>query len=243
MEDGMLWSWLALLLLGAWHGINPGMGWLFAVALGLQGQNRRAVVHAIPPLALGHGLAIALAVLFAALAGLILPLAHIKWLVAAILVGFGFYRAIRSRHPHYGGMQVGAKDLILWSFLMASAHGAGLMVLPFVLGVMPGSAGLGLSGVPMLHVSSGANTAAAAGMGHASHAAHSAMLLSAVPESQTLGLVATLLHTAGYLVVMGVVAVLVYEKLGLRLLRTWWFNLDLLWAATLILTGVLTPLI
>jgi hypothetical protein len=243
MEDGMFWSWLALLLLGAWHGINPGMGWLFAVALGLQGQNRRAVVHAIPPLALGHGLAIASAVLFAALVGLILPLTHIKWLVATILVGFGLYRAIRSRHPRYGGMQVGAKDLTLWSFLMASAHGAGLMVLPFVLGVMPGSAGLGLPGVPMLHASSGASTAVAAGMGHASHAAHSAMLLSAVPEGQMVGLVATLLHTAGYLVVMGVVAVLVYEKLGLRLLRTWWFNLDLLWAATLILTGVLTPLI
>jgi len=132
---------------------------------------------------------------------------------------------------------------MLWSFLMASAHGAGLMVLPFVLGIMPGSADLGLPGVPMLHASSGASTAAAAGMGHASHAAHSAMLLSTVPEGQMVGLVATLLHTAGYLVVMGVVAVLVYEKLGLRLLRTWWFNLDLLWAATLILTGVLTPLI
>jgi hypothetical protein len=217
------------------------MGWLFAVALGLQEQTGSAVRRALWPLALGHGLAIGAAVLLAALAGFILPLRTLKWVVAAILVGLGLYRLFRSRHPRYGGMRVTPRELALWSFLMASAHGAGLMVLPLVLGMTASPAATG----PAASAAHGlADTGVAvASAGHAGHAGHSMMLFSVLPEGQLAGLAATLAHTVGYLVVMGLVAVLVYEKLGLRLLRTLWFNLDLVWAGTLILAGALTPLI
>ena len=240
MDDGMFWSWLGLFLLGAWHGINPGMGWLFAVALGLQEQKGSAVRRALWPLALGHGLAIGAAVFLAMLAGLILPLGALKWVVAAVLTGLGVYRLFRSRHPRYGGMRVKSKELALWSFLMASAHGAGLMVLPLVLGMTVGPSPAGSTASP--HGFAHAGTAVASA-GHMGHGGHSMMLLSILPDVQLAGLAATLAHTLGYLVVMGLVAVLVYEKLGLRLLRTLWFNLDLVWAGTLILAGVLTPLI
>lgn len=240
MDDARLWSWLALFLLGAWHGVNPGMGWLFAVALGLQEQKGSAVRRAVWPLALGHGLAIGAAVLLAALAGFILPLGALKWTVAAILVGLGLYRLFRSRHPHYGGMRVTPRELALWSFLMASAHGAGLMVLPLVLGMTAGPSASGHTTSPHGLAQASAVVASA---GHTGHAGHSVMLLSVLPDGQLAGLAATLAHTVGYLVVMGLVAVLVYEKLGLRLLRTLWFNLDLIWAGTLILAGVMTPLI
>ena len=240
MDDGMFWSWLGLFLLGAWHGINPGMGWLFAVALGLQEQKGSAVRRALWPLALGHGLAIGAAGFLAMLAGLILPLGALKWVVAAVLTGLGVYRLFRSRHPRYGGMRVKSKELALWSFLMASAHGAGLMVLPLVLGMTVGPSPAGSTASP--HGFAHAGTAVASA-GHMGHGGHSMMLLSILPDVQLAGLAATLAHTLGYLVVMGLVAVLVYEKLGLRLLRTLWFNLDLVWAGTLILAGVLTPLI
>ena len=240
MDDARLWSWLALFLLGAWHGVNPGMGWLFAVALGLQEQKGSAVRRALWPLALGHGLAIGAAVLLAALVGFILPLGALKWTVAAILVGLGLYRLFRSRHPHYGGMRVTPRELAVWSFLMASAHGAGLMVLPLVLGMAEGPSATGHATSPHGLAQASAVVASA---GHTGHAGHSVMLLSVLPDGQLAGLAATLAHTAGYLVVMGLMAVLVYEKLGLRLLRTLWFNLDLIWAGTLILAGVMTQLI
>jgi len=241
MDDGRMWSWVALFLLGAWHGINPGMGWLFAVALGLQEQKGSAVRSALWPLALGHGLAIGAAVLLAVLVGFILPLGVLKWVVAAILVGLGLYRLFRSRHPRYGGMRVNPRELALWSFLMASAHGAGLMVLPLVLG-MAGGPGMSGSAHPPSHGFPDAGTAVASA-GHMDHGGHAMMLLSVLPDGQLVGMSAAVVHTAGYLVVMGLVAVVVYEKLGLRLLRRLWFNLDLVWAGTLILAGVLTPLI
>lgn len=212
-------AWVGLLLLGAWHGVNPAMGWLFAVALGLQGGERRAVWQALPPLALGHALAVAAVVLLAGLAGLALPAAHLKWLVAAVLLGFGLLRLMRSRHPRFGGMQVGFRDLTVWSFLMASAHGAGLMVVPFVLGL----------------TTAHAHGHHAAGVGQGG-------LLSPITDPSA-AILATVVHTAGYLLVMAIVAAIVYERLGLRLLRTHWLNLDRLWAGVLILTAVLTPLL
>ncbi len=270
MEIQASWPWLALLLLGAWHGINPGMGWLFAVALGLQEQKRRAVWRALLPLALGHGLAIAVAILAGALLGLVLPVRYLRWLVAVMLVGFGLYRLVRHRHPRWGGMRVGFRDLTVWSLLMASAHGAGLMVLPFVLGVTAHSAGTGHEATrlvahhPGLH-GAGSMTDLSPSAGHptphgeheavqpsgsnpligadTNHGVHAAGLLSGLPDGQVAGLLAALLHTGGYLLVMGIVAVIVYEKLGLRLLRSMWFNLDLIWAGALIFTGILGPLL
>jgi hypothetical protein len=268
MDFQAFWPWLALLLLGAWHGINPGMGWLFAVALGLQEQKRRAVWRALLPLALGHGLAIAAAILAGLLLGLVLPVQHLKWLVAGMLVGFGLYRLVRHRHPRWGGMRVGFRDLTVWSLLMASAHGAGLMVLPFVLGTafrrdeVMRRRGWSLSimvprcwfhgrseprgwtlDAPRAHEAvqrSHPNPLFGADTGHGVHAA---AILSGLPEGQIAGLLAALLHTGAYLLVMGIVAVIVYEKLGLRLLRSMWFNLDLIWSGALIFTGVLAPLL
>lgn len=123
-----------LFLLGTYHGINPGMGWLFAVGLGLQEGRGQAVWRALLPIALGHTLAIGLVVALAAVVRVVIPTEIVTAVVAVSLVGLGVYKLIRHRHPRYGGMQVGFKDLVVWSFMMASAHGAGLMVLPFLSG-------------------------------------------------------------------------------------------------------------
>lgn len=214
-------AWLALLALGAVHGINPAMGWLFAVSLGLQEGERGAVWKALGPLALGHAAAIAVALAVALAVGLVIPLDAVKWIVAALLVGLGVSQLVRHRHPRWGGMRVGAGDLTIWSFLMASAHGAGLMALPFLMGT--GAAG-------------------EADVGGSAHAAHGAAIAGPGPD-WIAGLVGSAVHTGGYLLVTGIVAVVVYEWLGLRLLRTAWINLDLLWAGALVVTGLLTPLL
>lgn len=231
--DAQLGPWLMLLALGAVHGVNPAMGWLFAVGLGLQEGSRRAVWRSLGPLALGHLAAIGVALAVAAALGLVIPLPVLKWIVGGLLLGLGLLQLHRHWHPRYGGMRMKGKDLTIWSFLMASAHGAGLMALPFVLGATEGSAG---SATP-----SHAGTASHAA--HAEHAEMAEMLVAGLGAEQVAGLVATALHTFGYLLVMGLVAVVVYEKLGLKLLRTAWINLDLLWAGALILTAALTPLL
>jgi hypothetical protein len=121
-----------LFLLGTYHGINPGMGWLFAVGLGLQEGRGHAVWRSLLPMALGHTLAIGIVVALAGLIQVIVPTQIVSAVVAVSLIGFGLYKLFRHRHPRFGGMRVGFKDLVVWSFLMASAHGAGLMVLPFL---------------------------------------------------------------------------------------------------------------
>ena len=128
-----LWPWLAVFGLGMFHGINPAMGWLFAVALGLQEQRRAAVFRALPPIALGHALSIGIIIAVVLLARVTVPHRTLKIAAAAILFAFGLYRLLRSRHPNWVGMRVGFGDLTLWSFVMASAHGAGLMLVPFFL--------------------------------------------------------------------------------------------------------------
>ena len=203
-------NWDAILFLGAYHGINPGMGWLFAVALGMQQGSARGVWGALPPIALGHAIAVGVVLLAAALLQLVVPLGLLKIIVAAMLIMLGLYRLWRHRHPRFGGMQVGFRDLTVWSFLMASAHGAGLMLLPFV---MP--------------------TSALASPGHAMHSG----MISA--GTHWLNAVAVALHTLAYLSVMALLAWIVYWKLGLGLLRTAWFNLDWLWAGALVTTGVI----
>jgi hypothetical protein len=205
-------AWGGLLLLGAYHGINPGMGWLFAVALGMQQRSARGVWRALPPIALGHGLAVGAVLLVAAGARMVVPLSTLKIAVASMLVAFGLYRLWRHRHPRFGGMQVGFRDLTIWSFLMASAHGAGLMVLPLVMGTTL--------------------EAEAAGAGHV-HAI-APMQAPAWPLWAALGV-----HTLAYLLVTAVVAWIVYARVGLAILRTAWFNLDWLWACVLVLTGVI----
>src|SRR5262245_15639525 len=121
--------WL-MLLLGAYHGLNPGMGWLFAVALGMQEEKGSTVARSLVPIAIGHALAIGVVVGIAAVVGMTLPLVVMRWCVAVMLVGLGTYFLARHWHPRWVRMQVGFRDLVAWSFLMASAHGAGLMVVP-----------------------------------------------------------------------------------------------------------------
>jgi hypothetical protein len=203
------WGWPALFLLGAYHGINPGMGWLFAVARGMQEHATKAVARALVPITLGHALSIGLVLALAGLIQIVLPLGYVQLVVAGALISLGILRIFRRRHFAWGGMQVGFRDLTVWSFLMASAHGAGLMVLPIV-----------------LHAAS----TNAMPQGHE----HMHMASGNVPWTPIL---ATLVHTVGYLSVTALVALVVYRKFGLALLRKAWFNLDLVWAAALIVTG------
>jgi len=217
----MTWTWLALAGLGAGHGLNPGMGWLFAVALGMQEGRTLAVWRALPPLALGHALAVAAAVLAAAVLGRLLPPEALGWIVGGMLLGLGALRLLRHRHPRYGGMRVGFRELTIWSFLMATAHGAGLMVLPLLVGGS-GASAQGLSST------------------HAMHLAHASIVPVSGPMAT--GLWATAMHSAGYLLVTGLIALIVYQKLGLRMLRTMWINLDLIWGGALIVTGVVALL-
>jgi len=201
-----LTAWSTLFLLGAYHGVNPGMGWLFAVARGMQEHRTRAVAWSLPPIAIGHALSVGVMILTVRLAQAAMPLKYIRIGVAVALVSLGVYKLIRSRHFRWGGMQVGFRELTIWSFLMASAHGAGLMVLPVVL----------------------------AGP-HAHHHAAS--------QGVAGGGWATLIHTLGYFSVTAAVALLVYQKFGLAMLRRSWFNLDLIWAIALVVTGVAALLV
>jgi hypothetical protein len=212
-EMGSTALWL-MLLLGAYHGINPGMGWLFAVALGMQERKGSAVARALVPIALGHALSIGIVVLAAAFLGMALPWAAIRYPVAAILFGLGIFSLVRHYHPRWVRMQVGFRDLTLWSFLMASAHGAGLMLLPVLL--------------------SNSTVQAADQMAGHHHTSAAARPLAA--------LLATAVHTTAYLAVTGLIAWVVYRKFGLAVLRKSWLNLDMVWAATLMVTSVVTLL-
>lgn len=205
------WPWVVLAALGAYHGLNPAMGWLFALALGLQEKRRSAVIGALLPIAAGHAVAITVAILLARFFLQFLPITILKWGVALILFAFGAYRIFRSSHPRGAGMRVGAKDLFVWSLLMASAHGAGLMLIPVVLAQ------------PML------------GMTHS--------MAVAAPQSLdgSVIMLAVVIHTVSMLAVAGILAIVffdTYEKLGLRLLQSTWFNFDLLWAMALLVAGI-----
>jgi hypothetical protein len=206
-----LWPWLALAGLGLFHGINPAMGWLFAVGLGLQRGSGAAVLQALPPIALGHAAAIAVAVAVVAVARPAIDLTLLRLAAAVCLIAFGIYHLLRGyRHQFRFGMQVGFFDLTLWSFLMATAHGAGLMVMPVLL-----------------------ELPAEAAPAHGSHGA----VLSAFAGSLWTGLVAVVVHTAAMLLAAGLIAWVIFAWIGLAVLRRAWINLDLVWSAVLIGTG------
>jgi uncharacterized membrane protein (UPF0136 family) len=214
-----LWPWLTLFGLGAFHGINPAMGWLFAVGLGLQEQKRAAVLRALPPIALGHALAIGIIIAAVLLARINVPPFDLKIAAAAILFAFGLYRLFRSRHPNWVGMRVGFRDLTLWSFVMASAHGAGLMLIPLFLKAPPQTlAPHGGGTTPHMHSTHGLEFA---------NFSTPSLLTSSIA-----------VHTLGYLLVTGLVAILVYERLGVGILRRAWFNVDVFWMLALMITGL-----
>jgi len=209
-----LWPWLAVFGLGMFHGINPAMGWLFAVALGLQEQKRAAVFGALPPIVLGHALSIGIIIGAVLMARMNLPHRTVKIAAAVFLFAFGFYRLLRTRHPTWVGMRVGFADLTLWSFVMASAHGAGLMLVPFFL-PSPTAATMHHHDGREMHAWAFANFSA------------SSLLAASVA-----------VHTTGYLLMTAIIAILVYEKLGVAILRRAWFNIDLIWMLALMITGV-----
>jgi hypothetical protein len=207
--------WIEVILLGAYHGVNPGMGWLFAVAHGLQERRRSAVIRALGPIALGHEASIALVVVALGAVAAIVDERTLRIGAASVLLGFGAFKLLRPRwHPRWVGMRISSRELTFWSFLMSTAHGAGLMLIPLIVG-FPGAARLTSSDndIPVLHLS--------------------------LPALAQDGL-AVVLHTAAMLVVMGFVALLVYDKLGLNVLRRAWLNLDMVWAGAFVVAGVVT---
>ena len=213
-----LGPWLGLVALGLFHGLNPAMGWLFSVALALQRQRASQIFTATGYIALGHLLSL-LAVLAALLAvGAFLPLNWVRLATGAILLGFGVYRLVLYyRHPRWVGMNIGGRDLILWAFLMATAHGAGLMLAPVVLALTDRVVASGVAG----------------DLGE-----HGLFLsLADAPAWWAVGL---LLHTVVMLTAMLAAAMVVYYRVGLAFLRRGWINLDLLWAGSLALAGIAT---
>lgn len=209
MNDGwQTWLWLAVIASGLYHGLSPGMGWPLAVAAGLSEKRGAAVFAALLPLAAGH---------FAAMAVVLLPFALLTMLTehsggisigAGLLVaGFGFYRLLNRRHSR-GLARIKPTQLALWSFLVAIAHGAGLLLVPIYLGL-----------------------GAAAG-----HAAHGGMQRP-TDNSFVSALMISAVHTLAMIAAGGGIAWLVYKYLGLQFLKKSWFNLETVWALSLIAAG------
>jgi hypothetical protein len=215
--------WLTLALLGAYHGLNPGMGWLFAVALGLQERSRAVVFRAFGPIALGHAASIAVVVGAVGLARPWITPSLLEVIGASALLTFGLYKWLRPlSHPRWVGMRIHGRDLAAWSFLMATAHGAGLMLVPVLLR-LPAPATAGVAADPA----------------HDGHAAHLAQATAGTSPTAT-ELFPVGVHALAMFLVMGAIALVVYEKLGLAILRHAWFNLDRVWAGALIGAGLLT---
>jgi hypothetical protein len=203
-----LWPWAALAALGVYHGLNPGMGWLLAVARGLQDQRRSSLLRSLVPIAVGHEASIAIVIVMVKILQLFLVPRVLPLLAAAALIAYGGLTILRRRrHPRGAGMRMSGWSLAAWSFLMSSAHGAGLMLVPVLLQLPAHGAGP--------HV-------------------------EFIPSSLLQGAVAASIHTSAMLLVMAAVALAVYERFGVGLLRRAWFNLDLAWAVALVAAGVVT---
>lgn len=201
-----LWPWLILAGLGAFHGVNPAMGWLFAVALGLHRHSLFVVLGALVPIAFGHVLSIAAVVAAVLLLGFVIDQALLRHACGVLLIGWALYHMVYgSRHRVRVGMTAGFLGLAGWSFLMATAHGAGLMLIPVVLPLC-------LAASPSGELTAGALPIALAAVG---------------------------VHSLAMLTVTGVVAVVVYQWVGVGFLRRGWINLDLVWSIALIATGLL----
>ncbi len=193
--------------LGAFHGLNPAMGWLFAVALGLHRQSFRVVLISLLPIALGHAIAIAVVVAAVVAVGVAIDQRIIRLCAGILLIAWAIYHTVYGhRHRVRIGMQTGMAGLALWSFLMATAHGAGLMLVPALIS-------LRLAATPAREITASG--------------------------SLPMSLAAIGLHTLAMLTVTGAIAVVVYEWLGVGVLKRGWINFDLLWIVTLAATGIL----
>ncbi len=215
-DNATAWLWLGVVAIGAYHGLNPAMGWPLAVAKGLTDKRAGSVFATFLPLGAGHLLAMAV---------VLVPFVLLTWLLAwsrEIRVGagilvllFGVSRLFLRRHPRWLA-RVGPSQLMLWSLLMATAHGAALMLLPFL---------LGLCETP--------STRASATPGAFSHDSLMALMRSNVGTAVAV----SLLHSAAMMASGLVAAWLVYRHLGLRALRAAWFDLDVVWALSLMISG------
>lgn len=211
-------SWVALAGLGAYHGLNPGMGWLFAVAFALQTRRAGAVWLALAPVGLGHAASMLLtaAVLLVGL-GFLSP-TDLQRLTAAALLALGTVRWMRlARHPPWPGMRPSPSHLFLWSFLTATAHGAGLMAAPWLLGV-----------------------AAAPGV-HVGLPSHGPDWPTAVAGGRDVAL-AVAVHTLAMFGAMAGAAYAVVAWLGPGVLRRAWINFDAIWTAALVAVGLAAAL-
>ena len=204
--------WLAVIASGLYHGVNPGMGWPLAVSAGLMERNSRALVAALWPLSVGHLLAMLLVLLpFALLVALVEWQRQIQSGASLLLIGFGIFRLFNRRHPR-ALARIRPTQLGLWSFAVAIAHGAGLMLVPIYLGLCQASE------PDKGHEAAGTLINANLGMAVLVSVAHSAAMIAAG----------------------GCSAWLVYRYLGLKFVSRSWFNLDATWAFSLILVGALS---
>jgi hypothetical protein len=201
--------WLAVVASGLYHGVNPGMGWPLAVSAGLMGRSRKDLVVALVPLATGHILAMLVILLpFALVSALLEWQSEVRIGAGVAVIAFGIYRLIIRRHPR-ALARIKPTQLALWSFAIATAHGAGLMLLPIYFGLCS---------------SDRLDAAHQAASVLIAHNLDMALLVSAV-------------HALAMVTAGGVIALLVHAWLGLRVLSRVWFNLDLAWAISLILIG------
>src|SRR6478735_4990346 len=188
------------------------MGWLFAVALGLYRQSRRVVLLSLVPIAFGHALAIAVVVYLVVGLGQAVDAHALRILTGCLLIGWGaFYLVYGHRHRVRIGLRTGYAGLGIWSFLMATAHGAGLMLIPALMPLQE----------------------------HAEHLQAEHMHAMPVTSSMWIAALAVAAHTAAMLAVTGAIAIIVYDFVGLGFLRRRWINLDLIWATALIAMGLL----
>jgi hypothetical protein len=206
------WLWLAVVASGLYHGVNPGMGWPLAVSAGLIERSSHALVKALWPLTVGHLLAMFVVILpFALLLAIVEWQQQIRIGASLLVIGFGIFRFVNRRHPRVLA-RIRPTQLGLWSFAVAIAHGAGLMLVPIYLGLCRADE------FDKGHEAAGALINANLGM---------ALLVSVV-------------HSVAMIVAGGLLAWLVYRYLGLKFVSRSWFNLDATWAFSLILVGALS---
>jgi hypothetical protein len=208
----------ALAALGAFHGLNPAMGWLFAVARGMQERSRWALLRSLPPIAAGHLASVAIVAAVVSATRSVLAANVVGIAGGVLLVGYGLWRLLSERHFRWAGMRLSLAQLAGGSFLMSSAHGAGLMVAPVLLG--------------------GGRTEEAG----AASSDHALAMVQDGAMSIPAGALAIALHVGAMVAVMGVVALVVYEKVGVAVLRKAWVNLDGVWAGAFVVAGVVTLL-
>ncbi|HSL34942.1 MAG TPA: hypothetical protein VK871_14915 [Candidatus Limnocylindrales bacterium] len=219
LAGGDLGPWLAVVLLGGFHGLNPAMGWLVAVWRGTQGRGVPTILGSIGLVAIGHALAVGAFVALFALGETAVPVELLRVAVAVVLVGAGGLALARRLHVRWVGMRIGRRALVAWSFLVSAAHGAGLMLVA-VMATAP-------------------TTAATAATVGGTMAFFCPIPLPASVSPVIGGVAAVAVHALAMLAVMGVVAIGVHRVLGVGILRTAWLDVDRVWAVALLAAGAL----